>query len=222
VSNIIDMESIKPIDDNIQKKLSADVCSLLAMSQLENQGLKLSFENITMMAFRLFPSRFSLPNYPGYPDSHKIHESVTLHMQYTKGTGRHWAEGKPRQGYRITDQGRRELQRYQWVLGRRAAASALTRLSEREQKVLELIKASNAFKKYSARDAASITDEDVSFMLRFPVGEDPRKASQALERALEAAEKARDKATIELLRQVQSSHKKLFSYEGGSWKRRSL
>jgi hypothetical protein len=219
MSDLVDLEGVKPIDDSIQKKLSADVCSLLAMSQLESQGLNLSFENITMMAFRLFPSKFSLPNYPSYPDSHKVHESVTLHMQYTKGMTRHWAEGKPRQGYRITEQGRRELQRYQWVLGRTTKASSLKRLSEGERKVLELVKASDAFKKHSAGESAAITDEDVSFMLRFPVGEDPRKAAQAMERALEVAEKGSDKAALEVLRDVQSSHKHLFTYKGGSWKR---
>lgn len=220
MSGAVDVESIKPIDDSIQEKLSADVCSLLAMSQLESQGVKLSFENITMMAFKLFPSKFSLPNYPGYPDSHKIHESVTLHMQYTKGMTRHWAEGNPRQGYRLTEQGRRELRRYQWVLGRTTQSSGLKRLSEGEQKVLELVKASDAFKKHFAGEPSTITDEDVSFMLRFPVGEDPRKAAQALERALEVAEKGPDKAALEVLRGVQSSHKHLFTYKGGSWKRR--
>jgi hypothetical protein len=221
MSDAVDLKKIKPIDDSIQKKLSADVCSLLAMSQLESQGFKLSFENITMMAYGLFPSKFSLPNYPGYPDSHKIHESVNLHMQYTKGMSRHWAEGNPRQGYRITEQGRRELRRYQWVLGRTTQVSGLRRLSEGEQKVLELIKSSDDFKKYLAGKSASINDEDICFMLRFPVGEDPRKASQALGRALEAAEKAMDKDITNLLHEVQSSHSKLFSYTGGSWKRRS-
>lgn len=219
MSELADLEGIKPIDDSIQKKLSADICSLLAMSQLEGQGFKLSFENITVMAFKLFPSKFSLPNYSGYPDSHKIHESVTLHMQYTKGMTRHWAEGNPRQGYRITEQGRRELQRYQWVLGKTTQKSGLKRLSEGDQKVLALVKASDAFKKHSTNESATITDEDVSFMLRFPVGEDPRKAAQALERALEVAEKASDKAALEVLRDVQSSHKHLFAYKGGSWKR---
>ena len=132
---------------------------------------------------------------------------------------RHWAEGNQRQGYRITEQGRRELQRYQWVLGKTSQTYGLKRLSEGERKVLELVKASDAFKKYSAGESASITDEDVCFMLRFPVGEDPRKASQALGRALGAAEKAMDKATTKLLLEVQSSHKSLFSYKGGSWKR---
>jgi hypothetical protein len=220
MSESFDAEKIKPIDDTIQKKRSVDICSLLAMSDLESQGIKLSFENITMMAFRLFPSKFSLPNYPNHPDSNVVFNSVNLHMQFTKGTARHWVEGTRRQGYRITEQGRRVVQRYQWVFGRTVQSSELKRLTEREEKILELVKASDAFKKYFAEEPSAITDEDVSFMLRFPVGEDPRKAAQALERALEVAEKGSDKPALEVLRGVQSSHKHLFTYKGGSWKRR--
>ena len=139
-------------------------------------------------------------------------------MQYSKGTSRHWVRGNRRQGYSITDQGRRMLEKHLWILGKTSGAKASLRLTEKESKTLQLIRGSDAYKKFR-RGSELITEEDVSFMLRFPVGEDPRLASQSLAKALSAAEKAKDKMIVELLKVVSKGHKRLFTYQGGSWTR---
>jgi len=139
-------------------------------------------------------------------------------MQFSKGTSRHWVRGNRRQGYSITDQGRQVLQKYEWVLGGKSAESAPSRLTQREEKLLELIRQSDGYKKFR-NGRPDITDEDVAFMLRFPVGEDPRLAGQALAKALSAAEKANDRPIKDLLTRISGKHKHLFEYKGGSWSR---
>ena len=211
-------EEVQPIEDRVQRELSGDVCCLLAMEYLHRKGIGTTFENIVVTTFRLFPSKFSLPDFPEYPDSNTVFNSVNLHMQFSKGASRHWVRGNRRQGYIITDQGKIILQRFDWVLGRATGESVAPRLTQNEEKVLELVRQSAAYKKF--RDGhVDITDEDVAFMLRFPVGEDPRLASQALAKALSAAERADDRLIKDLLRQISGKHKRLFEYRGGSWTR---
>ncbi len=209
---------IKPVEDTVQRGLSGDVCCLLAMQFLESKDIKLSFENIVVATYRLFPSKFGLANYPEFPDSNAVFNSVNLHMQFSKGTSRHWVRGNRRQGYGITEQGRRVLQKYDWVLSRTTKEKAAPRLTQREEKILELIRQSEPYRKFK-EGSEDITDEDVAFMLRFPVGEDPRLASQALAKALSASEKANDRLVTKLLHHISGRHKRLFEYRGGSWTR---
>jgi hypothetical protein len=218
--DVFEYESIKSIDADAYARISQDACCLLAMSLLEAMNVRLTFENITVACFRLFPSKFSLPNFPKYPDSYAVHNSVNLHMQYTKGSERHWVRGNKRQGYTITEQGRKEIEQYLPIIGQKSTKGESRRLGEGELRFIQLIKASEAYKKYHSGKRGNITDEDVCFMLRFPVGEDPRIAMQQLVKALTIADKARDQDLESFLHNIEASHKDLFAYRGETWKRR--
>ena len=216
-----DFNKLQPVDRKAQDELSVDICSLLAMDALAENGVKLSFENIVVACFRLFPAKYSLQNYPEFPDSYAVHNSLNLHMQYAKGSSRHWVQGNKRQGYVITPQGRIAMERYLWVLGKKGNGREIRRQGEGEKRFLELILSSDAYKKFIEGRKDEISEEEVCFMLRFPVGADPRLASQQLAKAQKVAADSEKKNLVRLLKEVAESHSNLFAWKGGTWSRRS-
>ncbi len=77
---------------------------MYAVGQLEGIGVELSFENVVIASFKLFPEKFSLLGFPEYPDANRV---VKRLWDFTsKKSKKPYLSGKIRQGFVITERGR--------------------------------------------------------------------------------------------------------------------
>ncbi|MGH2507869.1 MAG: hypothetical protein ACRES9_03485 [Gammaproteobacteria bacterium] len=75
------------------------------ISQLQEQRLSTTIENITVALFRLFPTKFALSGFPAYPDSARVGRSLMqLGPKY-----RNWARGSVQKGFVLTESGARKV-----------------------------------------------------------------------------------------------------------------
>ncbi len=77
---------------------------VFTLGWLRNERLPPSFENVSVAAFRLFPSKFSLRGFD-HPDSNRANRALLqLGPKY-----RNWAVGSPSTGYNLTPLGEKVL-----------------------------------------------------------------------------------------------------------------
>ncbi len=63
--------------------------TIVGILKLHDAKIDASFENITVILHKLFPEKFSLINFPQYPDSNRVFRSMTIHCLeagYVEGT----------------------------------------------------------------------------------------------------------------------------------------
>ena len=215
----LDIEAIRPLSEDIIKDVSKDSLCLLAMNVIEKNGEQPSIENIIVAAYRMFPSKFSLPRYPQFPDSNAVHMCY-FHMKHSKGQSRHWVKGTPKLGLTITDQGMTQIQKYVHLISPLRdpeSSSTSKRLPEYETKFADKLGRSEAFRKFSLGNQSQITNEDVCFALLIPVGHDARKAANALEKAFRIVRENSRNDLLSFLEFVKKNHTILFDYRGARY-----
>ena len=82
---------------------SIDLTGLVAftLNALIQRNTPTTFENIVVLAYRLFPTRFSLEGYPEYPDAARVGRTL---LQLTPKY-RNWARGSVQKGFVLTESG---------------------------------------------------------------------------------------------------------------------
>jgi hypothetical protein len=72
----------------------------------------MTFENIVVASFRMFPVKFALEGYSEYPDAARINRALLqLRPKY-----RNWARGSVQKGFVLTESGMAEVQRVKDLL----------------------------------------------------------------------------------------------------------
>jgi hypothetical protein len=79
---------------------------------LQEHRIPMTFENIVVAAFRMFPTKFALEGYSEYPDAARINRALLqLQPKY-----RNWARGSVQKGFVLTESGLAEVQRVNDIL----------------------------------------------------------------------------------------------------------
>lgn len=74
--------------------------------------IPMTFENIVVAAFRMFPTKFALEGYPDYPDAARTNRALLqLRPKY-----RNWARGNVQKGFVLTESGLAEVMRVRDIL----------------------------------------------------------------------------------------------------------
>lgn len=102
--------------DAYQKTLyaSLDLNRLVSFTihWLLEHRIPMTFENIVVAAFRMFPDKFALEGYPDYPDAARTNRALLqLRPKY-----RNWARGNVQKGFVLTESGLAEVQRVKDIL----------------------------------------------------------------------------------------------------------
>ena len=74
-----------------------------ALHALEEKGVPLYFDFISVELFRLFPRKFSMANFRQYPDTNRISKAL---RRLTDQKRKSWATGNIENGFYLTDLGR--------------------------------------------------------------------------------------------------------------------
>lgn len=100
------IDSLRPYPSQLYDGVNLNWLVLIAVGKLEEIGFDLSFENVVVAAFKLFPKKFSLLTYPEHPDAKRVHDGL-WRCAYKN---RQWLMGKTSQGFAFTQRGRQELE----------------------------------------------------------------------------------------------------------------
>lgn len=95
------IEALEPADVEKYRDLSKDSLLCFAVAELQEKSVPVTFENIAVAAFKLFPEHFSLIGYRNYPDASRVNRTL-LHA---RPKYRDLIIGNATSGYALTSKG---------------------------------------------------------------------------------------------------------------------
>jgi hypothetical protein len=156
---LIDLENI---EERKYAGIGLDNLIVYTVSRLADMGVDLSFENIAVAAYRLFPAKFSLIGYPEYPDAKRVHDSLFHCIYKTKG----WLGGKTKLGFSLTDKSEKIIAETEALLaGAPSARKPAPSQTRRDEKLMAEVRSSSAYTKFATGRADSISFAEICFML---------------------------------------------------------
>jgi len=146
VSKVLD--ELQPCLSETYEGIGLDLLTIYAVGEVSERKMDLSYENIVVAAFRLFPKKFSLLGYPSFPDSERVHHVLRRHV-YTNNRDQQWLRGKFAHGFELTERGRQILQeaRQSLTAGVPQHKKILSH-TRRFEKILDEVRRSPAYLKY--------------------------------------------------------------------------
>jgi len=176
------LTKIQPLPEEKYAPIDLDHLLMYAVGHLKEIGADLSFENIIVAAYRLFPRKFSLVGYPEYPDAKRAHKCLRRCTYKT----RRWLGGKERQGFTLTDKSGAIIQkaRSMLALAARRGAGPISR-TRRKERILTELESSIGYLKAIRGKADSVSEGEFCFMLQGTLdssGETLRSNLDALKR----------------------------------------
>jgi len=155
------IEELQPFDPEQYNSIDLDRLIMYTAVELDRLNIELTFENIVVGAFLLFPKKFSLARYPEYPDALRVDKA--LRRRY-KG---HWIGGKTSHGFWITDMTLRVAAQAEALLSKKSLRHPKTpsRMPRRES-ILREVEKSPGYVKYSQGDKEAITEAELCYLLQ--------------------------------------------------------
>ena len=171
------VNSLGAIQSSLYVNIDLDHLVMYAVGELENLGVDLSFENISVACFKLFPSKFTLLGYPIYPDVKRTHDCLFRCTYKTK----QWLGGKTAQGFIITERSRIFIQEAKDLLKgkttQRVKADSKTR---RKEAIISSVTQSIAYLKFQDENRENISNAEICFMLQCTLDSAPETLSRNL------------------------------------------
>jgi len=157
------IEKLKCFESLRYKKIDLDRLIMYVIGELEKINVDLSFENVTVAAFKIFPEKFSLLGYPEYPDSNRVHNCLWRCSDKPK----QWLGGKLRQGFIINEKSRIIIGEAEKMLnGFSIKGSKASSKTRRKEMLLSEVLSSSAYKKYLDGKKSAIKKQDICFLLQ--------------------------------------------------------
>jgi hypothetical protein len=158
------LEKLKPFSFDKYRHVDLDHLITYVMGQLEKLEADLSFENAVVGAVKLFPEKFSLLGFPGYPDSLRVYSCL---WRCSTDKKRQWLGGKARQGFFLTDKSRKIIAEAERLLtGSQQTSTGTSSLTRRKEFLLAEVASSSAYIRYAKGEKDSITEADLCDLLQ--------------------------------------------------------
>jgi hypothetical protein len=157
------LEGLKPFIESKYRNIDLDHLVMYAIKELERIEVNLSYENIVVAAYKIFPKKFSLPGFSEYPDSNRVEQCLWR----CAGKTRQWLGGKTRQGFSITSKSRIIFNESVALLeGRKPTKTRALSQTRRKEAILAETVDSSAYRKFVDGNGNSITEGELCFLLQ--------------------------------------------------------
>lgn len=157
------IEKLGPINESKYENVDLNHLVMYAMGQLEEINADLSFENAVVAAFKIFPKKFSLLGFPEYPDSTRVEKRLRDCADRRK----QWLGGKIRQGFVITNRGRRFIKEAEnYLNGLYSEKTKAPSQTRRKESLLAEVTSSPAYLKHIKGQRDSISVAEFCFLLQ--------------------------------------------------------
>jgi len=176
--------------------IDKDRLVLFAVDFLESRNIEPTFDKIVATTFKLFPRKFSLIGFSEYPDSNVIRECLHLHCTKSKS----WLSGNLRSGYRVTEKGKYFLDETKKILeGKIKVTTTYGSIPKRKEVTfINILKKTDAYKKYIQDKKEEITQSEILEALRVPSNSRELIKSH-LKKYLEYANRIEDSSAMDFL-----------------------
>jgi hypothetical protein len=204
----VSVEDMHPFDPAVYQSIGLNDLLAYVVNWLREDGHLPTFETITVVAHRLFPSKFSLVGYPEYPDAARI-QLVILHLG-PKYVG--WLEGKKKTGYHLNDAGaeaaRRVVQRLQTPISTGDTASTQHQYAQQDNLAartatetrLARIRRSQSYRLYQEGQLSSLEDVSLAWdTFQLFINADQLTKAHSYREIKKAAQDHNDKEVLDFL-----------------------
>jgi len=128
------LDSISAFSESFYSSLDLNRLACYTIQWLLEHKIQMTFENITVAAFRMFPVKFALEGYSEYPDAARINRALLqLRPKY-----RNWARGNVQKGFVLTESGLSEVQRVKDVLSAKVAPTSEIKRKRAKPRTMDL------------------------------------------------------------------------------------
>jgi len=175
---------------------------------LHNIKVEPTFDKIVVVAFKLFPERFSLVGFEEYPDAKRVHDCL-FHCTYkTKG----WLFGNPQSGYKLTKKGNYYLEEAEKIIKEeiKLPKEYKTKVRRKEKNIIDQLKKTEAYKKHLVGEIDNIETEEIKIALRLPKYSSYKDFENNLKKLLGYAKEIKDKLAIDFLEFVNKNKEGFF------------
>lgn len=159
----VKIRKLETLDYAKYENIDLDHLIMYVINRLKKIKVDLSYENIVVAAFMIFPEKFSLPGFHEYPDSNRVEQCLWRCTSKIK----QWLGGKTRQGFLITDRSKRIFKEtddlLSGIIHKKTKATSQTR---RKELILNEVLSSTAYKKYKDGNENLISEADFCFLLQ--------------------------------------------------------
>jgi hypothetical protein len=200
--------SLESIDKKTYENVDLDRLVLYAVEKLEESNIEPTFDKVVVTTFKLFPEKFSLIGFPKFPDAKRVHDCL-WHCTYKT---KRWLFGTAKSGYKITEKGKYFLEETKKILQGEIKISKKYELKPQRKEVffINLIKKTNAFKKYLGGKTGEITETEIREILRADTNSPKEALRQNLEKYSDYAEKINSPLVKEFLNFIKERWGSLF------------
>jgi hypothetical protein len=155
----------KPHDFQKYKHIDLNSLLVFVIDFLEKNDIPLSFENICVATFKMFPKKFSLMDYEEFPDATRVNR-VLLHL---RPKYENLVDGNVKTGFTLTEKGKLRVQTTKDLLEQKGQSENKETRPKLEEKQIEEIKNSIAFNKFKQKKFEEVQIEDIyGFLLATP------------------------------------------------------
>ncbi len=154
--------NIQSIEFAKYQNIDLDHLTMYTIGILDELNVDLSYENVVVAAFKLFPQKFSLNGFEDYPDSDRTRNSLnrcTMNKKWLGGKALHGFEIIEKSKYIISDSKKK-------ILGISINKQNIKSKTRRKELILSEIKKTSAFQKYINSDIDEINESDICYLLQ--------------------------------------------------------
>jgi hypothetical protein len=205
------VEALEAADVEKYRDLSKDSLLCFAVAELREKSVPLTFENVAVAAFKLFPEHFSLIGYLNYPDASRVNRTL-LHA---RPKYRDLIIGNAKSGYALTSKGESVARQVALDLQStsrttKARVIAPGKRTYTGHAVVEQIEQSSLYNHWHDDQAESIGDYEVWDFLEAMPYTDKTMLRSILKNYKEAAELSGRQDVIEFLAWVSKQYRYVF------------
>lgn len=178
-------------------QIDKDRLILFTLDFLNSKGIEVTFDKLTVAAFKLFPKKFSLIGFSEYPDAKTVNDCVFLHCVKTKG----WVSGNAQSGYKITEKGMYFLEETKKMLEGKIEMTRRygTTPRRKEFTFINSLKKTTAYKKYFKNEKENISDYEILEALNVSQFKSEESKQKNLKKYVEYAKRIDDQDAIKFL-----------------------
>jgi hypothetical protein len=178
-------KSLKPYKLELYQGEALSKLTTIGILKLRSAEIEASFENITVVLYELFPEKYSLINFPQYPDTMKVMRAMTSHCVtagYVDGNLKRNSYMLTPKGYKVAEDLLEQIES--------GTLSQVKRSDLKQSKSIRLVKGvsnTSGFEKFSAKNLKEIKKFDVCESLHCTMDADEEHLKRNLEALIQHA-----------------------------------
>lgn len=153
-------ENIKSYSEKAYNDVDLTGLAAFSLNYLNENNIPTTFENIVVVLYKMFPTKFCLVGYPEFPDAARVGRTLLqLGPKY-----RNWARGSVQKGFVLTEKGIDKVQKVSAMLTTgKSQSNIVTQKTKKEpsasrtmdlSKEIEQLEQSKLFEKWQAQQLA--------------------------------------------------------------------